>query len=413
MKINNQKGFVVQGAIVIIALLLISGGAYYAVKNQDTTPDKDNLNANQNIKDVTLIKEVTIMVPDNMESYLTAMNKYIFDGGNNPSKTWTFVAKKIPTTPSSDIIKTSAQVAAEQIDTQGGIPSAEVVYLKIVNKTAYILLAMQIDSWVSVSTSLAKIKPLVEKTLLQFPEIESVVFDTAPGDKIEDIEKSYKRKSVLPITILSPNGGENFVVDGGDINASIPVNFTLNKPQGFSVYLIDSKQNITASWATDNRFNSDLKINYKFNVNSLISGEKNSSPTKAGEYKIKICDYDGNNCDTSDNYFTIIDNRKSSIRVLSPNGGEKLLIGNKYEVKWSTSNNSDFVRLFLMPGNIPITSMANATAEFSSPFSWTINTNILPGQYKVEARLYTPYGDVPSQISFDQSDDYFTVIASK
>jgi hypothetical protein len=140
-----------------------------------------------------------------------------------------------------------------------------------VNKTAYILLAMNIDSWAGTSVSLAKIQPLVEKTLLQFKGIDSVVFGVAPGDSEEEVSRSYKRKSIT---------------------------------------------------------------------------------------------------------------------VISPYGGEQLIIGNKYEIVWSSSSNSELVRLFLIPGNIPITSLSNAAAGFSSPFDWTIDKKIVPGKYKIEARQY-------------------------
>ena len=102
-----------------------------------------------------------------------------------------------------------------------------------------------------------------------------------------------------------------------------------------------------------------------------------------------------------------------SITVLSPNGGEKMVVGNKYEIKWLNTSGSNYIRLFLMPGNVPITSLANAASKFTSPYSWTVPITLLPGQYKIEARLYSVSGDVPTQIATDLSDNYFTITTSQ
>ncbi|MEK7644760.1 MAG: hypothetical protein AAB391_00340 [Patescibacteria group bacterium] len=135
---------------------------------------------------------VNIMVPRDMDAYEKAMNEYIFDGKPNPSGSWPFVKKQVTVTvpKDTDIMKASVQAVAEVIDTQGGFQGSRVVYFKLVNGTAYILLGMDLDGWAGVSVSLAKIKPLVEKTLLQFPGITSVTFSPAPGDTMDSISHS-------------------------------------------------------------------------------------------------------------------------------------------------------------------------------------------------------------------------------
>lgn len=130
------------------------------------------------------INTTTIMVPKDINAYGDAMNKYVFDGGTNPASWWIFVKQTIAIPPTINVIKASAQAAAEQIQTQSGKPGAVVEYFKIIDGTAYILLHMHIDGWAGVSVSLAKIEPLIEKTLLQFPEIKTVKFSKAPGDII-------------------------------------------------------------------------------------------------------------------------------------------------------------------------------------------------------------------------------------
>ncbi len=133
----------------------------------------------------TKTMNVDIMVPEDIDAYKKAMYDYTSGGKPNPSINWPFVKKTVSVISKGDLIEASAQAAAEQIDTQAGKYGAQVAYFKIENGTAYILLTMELDSWAGVSISTAMIHPFVEKTLLQFPQITSVKFSPAPGDKKE------------------------------------------------------------------------------------------------------------------------------------------------------------------------------------------------------------------------------------
>ncbi len=240
------------------------------------------------------LMEVTIQVPENINLYSSEMNKYLFDGKPDPSKTWKFIPKKVMVNATTDIIKSSAQAAAEQIDSQGGIPSAEVVYLKIIDKTAYIVLAMDIDGWLTVYVTRAKVKPFVEHTLLQFPEVGSVVFGVAPGDNRDQIIKSYTRSSSLKV--ISPNGGEKLkmgqpydikLMDIRDIsNVSI---FAVQ--QAYEPLYTKIVENISIR-STDGVFT------YRWDGKNI---------TIPASYVIQVCKTEAGVtiCDSSDNYFTI------------------------------------------------------------------------------------------------------------
>lgn len=173
MKINNQKGFVVQGIIAIIALCLIAGVAYYVGTRKVVAPGVEDNSPT-----------ITIMVPNDIPAYEKAMNEYVSTGGVDPSKTWPFIKKTVTSSLTDDvsIIFASAEAAAEVIPSQASVLERQIAYLKIVDSTAYIVLKMDIDGWAGVSLSIAKIHPIVEKTLLQFPNIKSVKFAYAPGD---------------------------------------------------------------------------------------------------------------------------------------------------------------------------------------------------------------------------------------
>ena len=145
-------------------------------------------------KDVVLVEQkpaqvtsVTIVVPEDLSIYDTEMNKFIFDGGSNPLESLPFVKKVVSVATTTNVVKASAGASASYIRTQGGETASKVEYFRIVDDTAYVVLGMQLNGWAGVSVSFEKIKPLVEKTLLQFPEIKNVKFETAPGDSIEDL----------------------------------------------------------------------------------------------------------------------------------------------------------------------------------------------------------------------------------
>lgn len=127
---------------------------------------------------------VTIIVPENYESYSNSMIDFAQIWWQDPLPTIKFIQKDITVPFTNDLEKTSAQLAAEQFPTGGGPEKASVVYLKIVNTTAYVVLNIDVDWWAGVSVATAIIHPVVEKTLLQFENIEQVVFGYASWDTI-------------------------------------------------------------------------------------------------------------------------------------------------------------------------------------------------------------------------------------
>ncbi|TSA24486.1 MAG: hypothetical protein D4R67_11710 [Bacteroidetes bacterium] len=127
---------------------------------------------------------ITVMVPGNESVYKEKMAEFVQAGGEDPLVTTTFIAKEITIPYTSDLMKASAQAAAEEIypaSASAGAPSVDsVAFFKIRNDTAYILLNMDIDGWAGVSVAVAIVHPVVERTLLQFPEVKHVVFDSIP-----------------------------------------------------------------------------------------------------------------------------------------------------------------------------------------------------------------------------------------
>lgn len=70
-------------------------------------------------------------------------------------------------------------MASDQIHIGGGPGRATIIHFKIHQDTAYIVFDIDVDGWPGSSVAIAKLRPLVEKTLLEFPGIDNVIFDYA------------------------------------------------------------------------------------------------------------------------------------------------------------------------------------------------------------------------------------------
>lgn len=125
--------------------------------------------------------KLTIIVPEDLPGYEAAMTRYVQSGeGSDPADTFNFIKRRITTSGTSEPEKTCAQLAADQIKIGGGPERATIIHFKIHHDTAYIVFDIDVDGWPGSSVAIAKLRPLVEKTLLNFPGIDKVIFDYAP-----------------------------------------------------------------------------------------------------------------------------------------------------------------------------------------------------------------------------------------
>ena len=122
------------------------------------------------------------MLPADLAIYSQKMADFVQVGWEDPLKTQIFVQKTINAPYSWDIKQASAELAAQQFPTGGGPEKVLISYFKVLSWTAYVVLNIDENGRAGVSVSIARIHPVVEKTLLQFPEIHSVIFGYASGD---------------------------------------------------------------------------------------------------------------------------------------------------------------------------------------------------------------------------------------
>jgi hypothetical protein len=187
------------------------------------------------------------------------------------------------------------------------------------------------------------------------------------------------------LKVTSPNGGENFMV-------------------GLS-------QDIT--WTSNTK--SKLKIEYTTNYGSawvsIANGIDNNGSypwiipnTISDLCKIKITALDSLSLsDESDNVFSIIQSNIKRLSIVSPNGGEVLAVGNKYEIKWNSTGITN-VRLEFSTNNGSLWNLITAgTPADSAKFEWAPIPNFPSTQCLLKI------SDTSTDTLWDISNTVFTI----
>ncbi len=178
---NSWKKFMVLKMLVLILAFL---GCKQNSAEQ-TVKKEGNSNISSTDKQAT---SIVIIVPEDMDAYQKMMIDHVQAGGPDPLEKIQFVKKEIEAVSNVNQLEAAANAAAAEIGTGGGPDKAEVGYFKQRQDSIYILLNIDKDGWAGVSVARAQIHPLVEKTLLNFPEVKSVTFGYAKGDEKKMVE---------------------------------------------------------------------------------------------------------------------------------------------------------------------------------------------------------------------------------
>jgi len=110
---------------------------------------------------------------------------------------------------------------------------------------------------------------------------------------------------------------------------------------------------------------------------------------------------DGNPRDVSDGYFSIVP--PPVIRVLSPNGGERWVVGRQQEIRWETENFNGFIRIEYSTDEGGSWKEVVAHTENDGVYRWTIpNTP--------SSRCLVRISDASDGDPWDISDDYFSIV---
>jgi hypothetical protein len=230
------------------------------------------------------------------------------------------------------------------------------------------------------------------------------------GD-VSDNNFTISSTSPIPtLRVLSPNGGENWVV-----GSTHPITWTSTNLAGNVKILLVRLNSTTPSIIIASSV-PVLGGVFNWNIPTTI--------VPASDYRVMITTLPSTTdpvytsiSDYSDNVFTISGGSTvPSLRVLTPNGGENWAIGSTNNITWTYSNLAGNVAIFLMRGSINAvntTSMiliANNVPISARSYSWTIPATIRPAHnYKVRIVSMSPSTTILP--IFDQSDNYFSIFS--
>jgi len=188
------------------------------------------------------------------------------------------------------------------------------------------------------------------------------------------------------ITVIAPNGGENWTLDCPQI-----IQWTAVPPAAVKIELY--KSNVFY-----------MTICNQVPANQLsYSWTPPYSVTPGNTYRVKVTVVGSTNHDISNGNFSI---HPGSITVGSPNGGEIWQMGSTYPILW-TDNICEDVRIELWKGSV-FNSLITAVTPSSGTFTWTIPNTLTPGNdYRVKILSVEP--NTYSNNVFDFSDAHFTI----
>lgn len=107
-------------------------------------------------------------------------------------------------------------------------------------------------------------------------------------------------------------------------------------------------------------------------------------------------------------YHSVVATTTPSITVISPNGGERWVIGNTYEIKWTaTGVEKVIIYLYDYAGAVGTRALVYDVLASNGKYSWTISSEItLSSMLKIAVR-----DSLAQQKTYDLSDNYFSIVA--
>ncbi len=186
------------------------------------------------------------------------------------------------------------------------------------------------------------------------------------------------------VTVISPNGGENWQV--GTIQNII--------------WISTSITNVKIEYTTNNGTNwSTIIASTPAGVGSYAWTIPNTPSTQC---KVRISDASNASInDLSDETFTI--SPAPTVTVISPNGGESWQVGTNQNITWTSSSVTNIKIEYTTNNGLSWLTIVTSTLASSGIYSWTIpNTPFNQCRVKVS--------DVSNPSLNDQSDNTFTIL---
>ena len=216
------------------------------------------------------------------------------------------------------------------------------------------------------------------------------------------------------ITVLSPNGGEKWE-KGKTYNITWQGSCEIGKSQIY-ISLFDSRKNYYTYIDKNPTFRGSggpeiCQYTYSWVVPNTVAVGENV-------FKVRVESVNFAIADESDNYFSIVTAEEPSITVLSPNRGEKWVVGNTYDITWE-STGVDKIKIWIIDYGSsfggPASGLIAENIDASlGKYKWTIGYKTAArDKYKiwiedVEGSDFTPQQGTGVS---DESDNYFSIFA--
>jgi len=184
------------------------------------------------------------------------------------------------------------------------------------------------------------------------------VTDGDPSD-VSDEEFSIIQPLPSDITVTSPNGGENWTAGStqqitwtgnGEIDT---VNIELSKDDG-------------TTWESIIK-NTNDDGNYNWPIPETLSSD---------QCRVRVSSNDTNSdpipSDISDAVFTIEPNPSPTLKILTPNGGEQLVVGAWYDITWNAVNSRDQIKIEYSQDGGESWETITESAENRGDYQWNI-----------------------------------------
>ncbi len=244
----------------------------------------------------------------------TDQNVVISQPPSNPSPN----IVKTPTPQKNTSVKPSISISPAYgkigttitIAVNGSVPSGTIIYLKNDSGNSGFVevkgtkVSFIVPTSIQGHTECTKPRCIADPMpIVTAPGIYQFVM-TVPG---ESAPLSTAQFTVITSpTVVFPNGGESLALGSKTANNRIDVGYYLTPSGQFPdtlTYLVDStgKEFLRKEVG---RLTDGPGRPLANNIIQISFNQTNEAPLKPGQYKIKICDL-SNNCDMSDNYFTI------------------------------------------------------------------------------------------------------------
>ncbi len=229
---------------------------------------------------------------------------------------------------------------------------------------------------------------------LNSPQAKVRVTDADDNIPSDESNASFTIKPAQSITVLTPVGGEVY-------QAGEPITIT---------WTATGIENVGIKYTTTNGLGSFTEPNfYVVTASTPNNGSYVTSfSIPSNEYYVEVYDAaDEAPKSRSIGNFTILPQTTNSIRVISPNGGENLLVGELHEIQWVSTGIEDVKLEYSLNGGSTWTTIINSTPS-SGTYNW-----IVPVVAFRSDNCKIRITDVNSVAFFDESNSAFSIIPTQ